>query len=147
MEFRHIVRVAATELKGKTPVKIALTKIKGIGPAISNAIIEILDLDPNKKIGDFEDLELSKLEEFLTNMKEVPEWMMNRKKDPVTGNTHHLVSTDLKLSLKNDTDFMKMIKSYRGRRHAFGLKVRGQRTKSTGRRGKTVGVHRKKLKK
>ncbi len=147
MEFRHIVRLAATELKGKMPVKLALTKVKGIGPVMANATIKVLNLDPNKKIGEFEDLELSKLENFLENIENIPGWLMNRKKDPVTGGTHHLVSTNLRLSLKHDTDFMKKIKCYRGMRHAFGLKVRGQRTKSTGRRGKTVGVHRKKIKK
>jgi len=147
VEFRHIVRVATTELKGKMPVKLALTKIKGVGPMMASATIEILNLDANKKIGEFEDAEINKLETFLENIKDIPEWLMNRKKDPVTGKTHHLISTDLKLSLKHDTDFIKKIKCYRGMRHAFGLKVRGQRTKSTGRRGKTVGVHRKKLKK
>jgi small subunit ribosomal protein S13 len=39
---------------------------------------------------------------------------------------------------------LKKIRAYRGLRHERGLKVRGQRTKSTGRRGSTVGVSRKK---
>jgi small subunit ribosomal protein S13 len=41
---------------------------------------------------------------------------------------------------------MKEMNSWRGYRHAYGLKVRGQRTRSTGRKGKAVGVKVKKLK-
>jgi hypothetical protein len=39
---------------------------------------------------------------------------------------------------------MKKIKTHKGIRHHWGLKVRGQRTKTTGRRGATVGVTKKK---
>jgi len=44
-----------------------------------------------------------------------------------------------------DIDKMKEIKSWRGYRHAYGLKVRGQRTKTTGRAGKALGVKKKTL--
>ena len=147
MEFRHKVRVAATELKGKTPVKVALPKIKGIGPAIAKALMFRLNLNPEKKIGDFTDKELAQLEDAVHSVHKqgLPEWLLNRKKDAVTGENVHLVSSDLTITNKHDLDLMKKIKSYRGMRHAWGLKARGQRTKSTGRRGKTVGVQRKKL--
>ena len=146
MEFRHLVRVAATELKGKSKLKLALTKIKGVGPSIANATLKKLGMDPDKLVGDCTDEEFFKIEEFLKSSN-FPVWMMNRKKDPFTGEDTHLISIDLNLANKKDKDFMKKIKSYRGMRHAFGLKVRGQRTKSTGRRGKTVGVSRKQGKK
>jgi small subunit ribosomal protein S13 len=42
-----------------------------------------------------------------------------------------------------DIDQAKEIKSWRGYRHAYGLKVRGQRTKTTGRAGKALGVKKK----
>jgi small subunit ribosomal protein S13 len=145
VEFRHIVRIASTELKGKTPLKLALTKIKGIGPSVSNALVKILKLDPKRQIGDFSDEELFSLEEFLKSPKGFPDWMMNRQKDTFTGETSHLISTDLEIAKKKDIDFMKKIRTYRGMRHAFGLKVRGQRTKNTGRHGKTIGVQRKTL--
>ena len=51
---------------------------------------------------------------------------------------------DLEVSLKDDINRMKMIRSYKGVRHETGQKVRGQRTKSTGRTGATVGVKKKK---
>jgi small subunit ribosomal protein S13 len=44
---------------------------------------------------------------------------------------------------REDINTMKKIRSYVGIRHERGHKVRGQRTKSTGRKGLTVGVKRK----
>lgn len=145
MEFRHIVRVAATELQGKMPIKLALTKIKGVGPAFANAVIIRLGIDPKKKVGDFTNEEFKEIEDFLKDPEGVPEWALNRRKDPFTGKDEHKISSDLTIQLKQDLDYMKKTKSYRGMRHAFGLKARGQRTKSTGRKGKTIGVQRKKL--
>ncbi|MEJ2127015.1 MAG: 30S ribosomal protein S13, partial [Candidatus Bathyarchaeota archaeon] len=68
-----------------------------------------------------------------------------RRKDMDTGNyLHHLV-TDLIVQTKNDIDGMKKIRSWKGFRHSYGLKVRGQRTKSTGRAGKAMGVKKKQV--
>ena len=145
MEFRYIVRVAATELKGKMPIKLALTKIKGVSAAFANATLTLLGIDPDKKVGDFTNEEFARIEAFLKNPDGVPLWILNRRNDPFTGDDTHLISSDLTIQLKQDLDYMKKSKSYRGMRHAHGLKARGQRTKSTGRKGKTVGVHRKKL--
>ncbi len=146
MEMRHIVRLAATELEGKVPLRIALTKVKGVGFMLSNAVIKVLKMDPGKPVGMLTDEELAKIEDCIKNPASygIPSWMYNRKNDPWTGQDAHVVGPDLNMKLKQDLDFMKKIKSYRGIRHALGLKVRGQRTKSTGRRGKTVGVSRKK---
>jgi small subunit ribosomal protein S13 len=74
----------------------------------------------------------------------VPAWMVNRKKDLVTGKDLHILGNKLELSVKRDIDRMKRIKSYKGVRHNFHLKVRGQKTKSTGRHGLVVGVSRRK---
>lgn len=46
--------------------------------------------------------------------------------------------------MRDDLEKMKKIKLHKGLRHYFGLRVRGQHTCSTGRRGKTVGVTKKK---
>ncbi|MHA1722752.1 MAG: 30S ribosomal protein S13, partial [Candidatus Baldrarchaeia archaeon] len=54
--------------------------------------------------------------------------------------------SDLVLTIKSDIDRMKKIKSWKGIRHALGLKVRGQRTRTTGRGGRTIGVTKKKKK-
>ncbi|HIH28194.1 MAG TPA: 30S ribosomal protein S13, partial [Thermoplasmata archaeon] len=56
----------------------------------------------------------------------------------------HLISTDVTSRLRDDINMMKMIRSYRGVRHEFGLKVRGQRTSSNGRKGLALGVSKRK---
>jgi small subunit ribosomal protein S13 len=55
-----------------------------------------------------------------------------------------LTGSELLYYVKEDIEREKRIKSWRGIRHALGLKVRGQRTRTTGRTGITVGVKRKK---
>lgn len=70
--------------------------------------------------------------------------MLNRQKDPVTGQDKHLLGTDIILTFREDINNLKKVRAYRGLRHERGLKVRGQRTKAAGRRGSTVGVNRKK---
>jgi small subunit ribosomal protein S13 len=62
-----------------------------------------------------------------------------------TGKNIHLLGTDLIVQTKNDIEQMKKIRSWKGFRHSYGLKVRGQRTKSTGRAGKAMGVKRKQI--
>jgi small subunit ribosomal protein S13 len=49
----------------------------------------------------------------------------------------------LTLSTKTDIDFMTDIRTWKGVRHSLGLKVRGQRTRTTGRKGRAVGVAKK----
>mmetsp|Transcript_134505 Transcript_134505/g.190180 ORF Transcript_134505/g.190180 Transcript_134505/m.190180 type:complete len:83 (-) Transcript_134505:67-315(-) len=74
----------------------------------------------------------------------IPIWCMNRKKDPKDGKDAHLVSNQLDMKKREDLEKMRKIKLHRGIRHMYGLRVRGQHTKTTGRRGKTVGVSKKK---
>ena len=70
--------------------------------------------------------------------------MFNRRKDYVTGDNKHLIMSDLDFSLREDVKRMERTKSYKGVRHALGLPVRGQRTKTGFRRGgTTVGVFKK----
>ena len=72
--------------------------------------------------------------------------MVNRKKDLRDGTDKHIIGNQLEITVKRDIERMKKVRSYKGVRHARGLKVRGQRTKSTGRHGLVVGVYRRKLK-
>ena len=148
-ELKHIVRLAGTEVKGTRPLGIGLNRIKGVSFRLSDAVIKVLKLDPKKQIGLMKDEEIAKIEDCLKNPTKygIPGWMLNRQRDPASGKDEHVVGHDVELSLKTDLDLLKKTRSYRGMRHAHGLKVRGQRTKSTGRRGKTVGVQRRKGKK
>jgi small subunit ribosomal protein S13 len=68
--------------------------------------------------------------------------MLNRRKDLQTGGDVHLLASDLALREKEDVDVMRETRSWKGERHARGLKVRGQRTKTTARKGRSVGVSR-----
>ena len=73
--------------------------------------------------------------------------MLNRRKDPQTGRDLHLLASDLTLAQREDIDIMKETRSWKGERHARGLKVRGQRTKTTARKGRSVGVSRARVRK
>ncbi|BAT00268.1 Os07g0174200, partial [Oryza sativa Japonica Group] len=70
-------------------------------------------------------------------------WFLNRKKDYKDGRFSQVVSNALDMKLRDDLERLKKIRNHRGLRHYWGLRVRGQHTKTTGRRGKTVGVSKK----
>ena len=74
----------------------------------------------------------------------VPDWMLNRKKDTKDGKFSQVVSNSLDMKLREDLERLKKIRAHRGLRHYWGLRVRGQKTKTTGRKGRTVGVSKKK---
>lgn len=137
-DYRHIVRVANTDLKGEKKLFMALQKIKGVSFMFSNFICYSSKIDPNKLAGKLTDEEVKALEEIIRNpMKyNCPDWLVNRRNDYETGQDMHLITTDLNLTLDADIKRMKKVKSYKGLRHTWGLPVRGQRTKSNFRRNK-----------
>jgi len=51
-----------------------------------------------------------------------------------------LITSDIAFTVRNDIEREKTSGSWRGIRHMFGLKVRGHRTRCTGRKGGAVGV-------
>lgn len=144
-EYKHIVRLAGVDLDGSLKIIYALARIRGIGINTAMAALRILDIDPSKRIGFLNPIEIKKIESFIQSPESynLPNWFVNRPKEPGTGHTHHLVGSDLVLAIKMDVDFMKKIKCWRGIRHSLGLKVRGQSTRTTGRTGITIGVVRK----
>ena len=141
-EFKHIVRIAGTDLDGTLKVPYALARIKGVGIRLGWVIARLLGLDPDMRIGYLTEEEARKVEEVLKDPVAygVKPWLVNRQRDPETGRDMHLIGADLELRMKMDIDLMQKIKCWRGIRHALGLKVRGQKTRTTGRRGMTVGV-------
>jgi small subunit ribosomal protein S13 len=98
------------------------------------------------RIGIIPEKDLNRIEEIILDpiKNGIPIWMVNRKKDLRTGENLHIIGNHLEITVKRDIDRMKRIKSYKGIRHHLHLKVRGQRTKSTGRHGLVIGVIRKK---
>ena len=145
-EFRHIVRMADTDLDGSQKVAYALTKIKGVGIRLAGAIVRVAGVNPEERLGNLTDEEIERLEDAIRNPLKygIPPYLLNRQRDPTTGKDLHLIGADLTLQVKADIDLMKKIKCWKGVRHSLGLKVRGQRTRTTGRKGATVGVRRKK---
>lgn len=134
-------------IDGNDTVEYGLTNIKGIGQRFAQAVVKTANMDPHARIGALSEKEIELLEDIITNPIEngIPSWMVNRKKDLRTGEDKHILGNELEITVKRDIDRMKRIKSYKGIRHQLGLKVRGQRTKSTGRHGLVIGVQRKKI--
>ncbi|PMB74210.1 30S ribosomal protein S13 [Candidatus Bathyarchaeota archaeon] len=144
-EFRHILRITDTDVDGTLKAPYALRKIKGISLNLANAILKKAGINPNMRVGFLTEAEVEKIEEIIKEPTKygLPGWILNRRKDLETGKDMHLISADLILRTKMDIEKMKELKSWRGYRHAYGLKVRGQRTRTTGRKGKAVGVKKK----
>lgn len=144
-ELRYVVRLRGTGLDGTKKVPYALKGIKGVGLRLAQSIVKVAGIDPDVFLGELSDAELRKIDEVLKDPSAygIPSWLLNRRRDPQTGEDLHLIGPDLDLRVKEDLDLMREIRSWKGVRHAQGLKVRGQRTKTTGRKGKAVGVSRR----
>lgn len=148
--FREKVffRNLRSQVDGNAKVEYGLTQIMGIGMRFAQAIVRVGAIDPKVRIGAMSEKDLNRIEEIILSPIEngIPNWMVNRSKDLRTGEDLHVIGNRLEITVKRDIDRMKKIKSYKGVRHRLKLKVRGQRTKSTGRHGLVVGVIRRKLK-
>jgi small subunit ribosomal protein S13 len=137
-----IIRITSTDIPGSKKILVGLTYIKGISWAMSNAICNVLKIDNNRKILSLTKDEIQEISDFIKNPK-VPSFLMNRRKDRETGESAHLITSDLDIKKEFDIKRHKKIRSYRGIRHMLGQPVRGQRTKSHFRKNKTVGVMKK----
>jgi len=144
-DFKYIVRVANTDLDGKYQVIPAIAQVKGLGIRTAAIVAERAGVNPYQKIGNLSDADVTKLQEAAEAIEEsLPAWMLNRRKDIETGENGHLIGTDVEIKLRDDLNRLKKIRTYRGLRHETGQKVRGQRSKSNGRTGLTLGVQKKK---
>ena len=143
--FNYIIRVVNTDINGENNIVQGLTQIKGIGRHMATFIADTAGVDRKIKFGNLPEPEIEKLKGILENIDEyAPAWMLNYRKDVYTGEDMHLISTDVAIRLRDDINMMKMIRSYRGVRHELGLKVRGQRSSSNGRKGLALGVSKRK---
>jgi small subunit ribosomal protein S13 len=123
-----MARIAGTNIPTEKRLEIALTYIYGIGLKTSQDILKNLNIDPNQRVKNTPEADLSKIREYI------------EKNLTVEADLSRIVSGNIKR--------LKEIKAYRGLRHSAGLPSRGQRTKTNARtkRGKkvTVGSGRKK---
>lgn len=145
-DFKELVRIANTDIPGKKSVYLGLTQIYGVSYSFSHALCHVLKVERKKKIGSLNEAEVKSIEAMLNHPENIPAWLRNRKKNTDTGEDQHLLGASLKLAKEFDIRRLKKIRSYRGIRHALGLPVRGQRTRSHFRHGKAVGVMKKTIK-
>ena len=144
-DFRFLVRIQSTDLDGKQSIAQGLTGLKGVNNRLSRIIATEAGLDKRARLGDITDEQLAKLNETLERVDEfIPAWMRNRQMDPESGDDLHLIGAEIDMTLRDDLNRLKKIRSWRGIRHDANLPVRGQRTKANGRTGMTVGVQRSK---
>ena len=121
-------RVAGVLIPDEKTIDISLTYIFGIGLALSKKVLAEANIDPKKKAKDLNQEELGKLKEVMEK--------------------NYRVEGELKRDVMTNIKRLKDIGTWRGHRHAKGLPVRGQRTKTNNRtvRGnvrKTTGSGRK----
>tara|TARA_B110000014_G_scaffold162501_1_gene114589 strand:+ start:1122 stop:1616 length:495 start_codon:yes stop_codon:yes gene_type:complete len=108
----------------------------------ANAMLQILKINPDSRIGTLSPEHVSSIEKMIQDPQsaDFPTWFLNRRKDVETGDDVHLITSDIAFNIRNDIEREKGVFSWRGYRHMYGLKVRGQRTRCTGRKGGAVGV-------
>ena len=145
-EFKHIIRVLNTNIEGKRNVVAALTAIRGIGRRISYIICKLAKIDTNKRAGEINEETWENVTKMLSEPQTygVPSWFFNRRRDFKEGGDLHISTNILETKIREDLERMKKVRRHRGLRHHWLIKVRGQRTCSTGRRGVQIGIVRKK---
>lgn len=124
----------------------AITSIQGVGRRFANLICKKAEIDLNKRAGELKPDEIERIVAIIQNPLQfkIPKWFLNRQKDVKTGKYSQVFANSLQSKLRDDYERLKRMRAHRGLRHYWGLKVRGQHTKTTGRRGRTVGVAGKK---
>ena len=144
-DFSYMLRMADTDIDGLKPLRTALTAVRRVGARTAANICSITGFNPGMKAGHLDTDQQETLREAIENYAQsVPLWMLNRQRDLESGDELHLSGQELKLTHEDDISRLRSIKCYRGIRHAGGHKVRGQRGRSNGRFGLTLGVQRKK---
>ncbi|AEB41415.1 MULTISPECIES: 30S ribosomal protein S13 [Chlamydia] len=106
-------RIIGIDIPAKKKLKISLTYIYGIGPALSKEIIERLNLDPEARTSELTEEEVGRLNALLQS--------------------EYVVEGDLRRRVQSDIKRLIAIHAYRGQRHRLSLPVRGQRTKTNSR--------------
>merc|ERR1711971_206344 len=144
-KFQHILRILNTNIDGRRKIMFAMTSIKGIGRRYAGVVCKKADVDITKRAGELSEEEIDKVMTIMQNPRQykIPDWFLNRQKDVKDGKYSQVMSNALDNKLREDLERLKKIRAHRGLRHYWGLRVRGQHTKTTGRRGRTVGVSKK----
>lgn len=144
-QIQHMIRMCNTNIDGRKQLVKALTTIRGIGMRFAQTLLKLTEI-PNCRAGELTQEQLQKLIDAINDPKSIgiPEFMFNHRKDFSTGENKHLVGNQIVVYDRFSLERGKKIMAIRECRRERGMKVRGQRTGSNGRRGKIVGVSRKK---
>ncbi len=149
--FRGIVRIAGKDIRGHVPLNRALHHVRGISHSLSipvaNVLSKELGISCDIQVGELDDAKIEKIDAILFNLQNyaLPKFLLNRRGDRADGVDKHVIMTDLLFSLREDLETEKKLYTWKGYRHSYGQKVRGQRTRNTGRTGMAVGVLRKSI--
>jgi small subunit ribosomal protein S13 len=145
-QLRNVVNMISTDIPGNKKLIVGLRMIKGVSFMLANAIMTVSGFDRNEPIGYLSKEDILKIEDVIKHPRKynIPVWMINRRKDYDTGEDLHVSGANMNYVTENDIKRMKKIRSYKGIRHAAGLPVRGQRTKSKFRKTKSANSKRKK---
>lgn len=141
-ETKKIVRILSTDIDGSIGLQRALRRVKGVSFMFSRNTCLSLGMDGKQPVGTFAEEDIKRVEAFIRN-PDMPKWMLNRRKDYDTGKDIHVTMSDLDLKKREDINLLRRMRAYRGTRHELGLPSRGQRTRSSFRTQKTVGVTKK----
>ena len=144
--YKNLVRILGTNIDGDRQIVHGLSMVKGIGRRVADAAVRVAKIHHQTRAGSLTEEQINLLENILKNPTNhgIPVWMVNRAHDLRTGQNRHVSGTELDLINRQDVERMRALRSWKGVRHALGLKVNGQRTRCTGRRGLVVGYLRKK---
>ncbi|MCD6442537.1 MAG: 30S ribosomal protein S13 [Thermotogae bacterium] len=121
-----MARIVGVELPSNKKVEYALTYIYGIGRTRAKIIVQSTGIDPNKRVKDLTEEEISKITQFI--------------------NENYKVEGELRQEVQRNIKRLIEIGCYRGIRHRLGLPVRGQRTRTNARtrKGPRPGIGKKK---
>jgi small subunit ribosomal protein S13 len=147
-----IVRLVGKDIDGDLNVERALDQVKGIGSnmahALSHEIEAKLGIERSKSIGSLTEEQIAGIERIIKEPAGagIPAYLLNRNKDMDTGKSMYLSGNELIFAVRQDINRDVNARTWRGFRHQYGQRVRGQHTRSTGRTGVTVGVTKKAVK-
>ena len=108
-----MARIAGVDIPRDKRVEIALTYIYGIGKTSSQQVLEATQIDPNTRVRDLDETQLTRLREYIDR--------------------NHQVEGDLRREVNMNIKRLMEIGSYRGLRHRRSLPSRGQRTRTNAR--------------
>ncbi|HHH41545.1 MAG: 30S ribosomal protein S13 [Chloroflexi bacterium] len=108
-----MARIAGVDLPRNKRVEIGLTYIYGIGRSLSNEILRQAGVDPNTRVKDLSEEEITRLREIIER--------------------NYRVEGDLRREVQMNIKRLMEIGCYRGLRHRRNLPVRGQRTRTNAR--------------